>query len=240
MRPHFAPREPAVSSTLTIDFQQPIPLFPLPQCVLLPHAAIPLHVFESRYRTMTRDAIDGRGLIALATFEGDGWKLDYEGNPPVRPIVCIGYIIQHHRLPGGRYNLLVHGVCRARIDREVQDAPYRAARLKPVEQPQTMEIDLAEQRDTIEALLEDAHVSKLAAASAISRWLNDEIPTLAMIDLAAMALFRQADDRYAMLAETDPARRARRLIDSLTHTRRMLQRAGDQGHAKSDDGHPLN
>ena len=56
-----------MSHTLTIDFNKPIALFPLPGCVLLPHNATPLHIFEPRYRAMTSDALDTTGLIAMAS-----------------------------------------------------------------------------------------------------------------------------------------------------------------------------
>ncbi|MCC6680168.1 MAG: LON peptidase substrate-binding domain-containing protein [Phycisphaeraceae bacterium] len=229
-----------MSSTLVIDFGQPLPLFPLGQCVLLPHAAVPLHIFEPRYRAMTRDALDSRGLIAMAVFEGDDWKQDYEGRPPVRPCVCIGYIVQHHQLPDGRYNLLLHGVCRARVDRETEHGPYRTAYLKPVEPRDTLEIDLDEHRRQLEALFDDEHIGKLAVIAAVRRWLNDEIPTVAMIDLAAMALCRETDQRYAMLAEVDPVRRAERLVHQLHELRRWMAAADQFGPALSKDGLSLN
>ena len=54
-----------MAQTVTIDFSQPVPLFPLPGCMLLPHATVPLHIFESRYRDMVGDVLDGAGLIAM-------------------------------------------------------------------------------------------------------------------------------------------------------------------------------
>ena len=36
-----------------------IPLFPLPDVVLFPQVALPLHVFEPRYRKMVADALAG-------------------------------------------------------------------------------------------------------------------------------------------------------------------------------------
>ena len=36
-----------------------IPLFPLPNVVLFPGVFLPLHIFEERYRAMTRDALAG-------------------------------------------------------------------------------------------------------------------------------------------------------------------------------------
>ncbi|HEY4102901.1 MAG TPA: LON peptidase substrate-binding domain-containing protein, partial [Polyangiaceae bacterium] len=40
-----------------------LPLFPLPNAVLFPGAVLPLHVFEPRYRALTRDVLAGRKLM---------------------------------------------------------------------------------------------------------------------------------------------------------------------------------
>jgi len=43
-----------------------VPIFPLPNCVLLPGGLLPLHVFEPRYRELTRDCLAGPQLVAVA------------------------------------------------------------------------------------------------------------------------------------------------------------------------------
>src|SRR5580765_1551354 len=106
-------------TTISVNFGKPMPIFPLNSVVLLPHGVLPLHVFEDRYRQMVGDALDGSGQIAMAVFEGADWKQEYHCRPPVRPAVCVGQIIQHHKLPDGRYNIALQGICRARILQEL-------------------------------------------------------------------------------------------------------------------------
>ena len=56
-----------------------LPIFPLPRVVLLPGAALPLHVFEPRYRAMMHDCLEaGPRAIAMAML-APGWERDYEG-----------------------------------------------------------------------------------------------------------------------------------------------------------------
>ncbi len=213
--------------TLSINFAQPIALFPLPNCVLLPHATIPLHIFEPRYRHMISDALAADKLIAMALFEGDDWKVNYQGKPPLRPHVCVGYIARYERLADGRYNLLLQGVCRARIGYEMSHEPYRCAMLEPTEDRSVLEIDLSQQREQIEKLLREPLMKNLSAISAIHNWLSAEVPTNALIDLAAITACDHLEQRYQMLEEADPAVRARRLIDHLQglhHTLRLAQR----------------
>lgn len=204
---------------LSIDFNQPVPLFPLPDCVLLPHTTIPLHIFEPRYRAMTADAIAGRKLIAMALFEGDHWRQNYEGKPPLRPVVGLGYIIKDMKLPDGRYHLLLQGVARARIEHELHHDPYRIAMLEPLQRDQVMDIELTNHRRRIDALLDDPALKNLATINAVSNHIDAEVTTDTLIDIAAMACADDTEQRYAILAETDVFARA----DWLTHLLRRMR-----------------
>lgn len=229
-----------MAESLTIDFSRPVPLFPLGNCVLLPHATIPLHVFEPRYLRMVSDALDTNGLIAMATFEGEGWKLDYEGKPPIRGHVCVGLILRHERLPDGRYTILLQGICRARVRRELEHDPYRVALLEPTEAEPAMEIDLEDRREHIECLLDDPLMEQLASVKAIRNWMSREIPTPVLIDLSILALVHDTGDRYRMLVETDADARAAFLEHFLETTRKTLRIASRFGSGKSEEGWNLN
>ena len=207
---------------LTVDFGKPIPLFPLPGCVLLPHGTIPLRIFEHKYKCMVRDILDSHGLIAMAFFEDTNWDRDDSSCPPLRPFVCVGYAVRHERLPNGRYQVLLQGICRAVIKKEVDHSPYRAAFLEPIESSFPKEMELREYRNQLESLLSDRLLKQLASVSAIHNWLSAEIPTPTLIDLAIMTLCYSVEQRYAMLAEQDIFARAGWLKNMLQDTRRTL------------------
>src|SRR5436309_2332195 len=95
-----------------------VPLFPLPSVVLFPRAVLPLHIFEDRYRAMTSDVLDGDRLIAMALLR-PGWEKSYYAKPAVEPVVCVGRILSHEKLPDGKYNFLLEGLLRARISQEL-------------------------------------------------------------------------------------------------------------------------
>lgn len=230
-----------MAQSLTIDFGKPIRLFPLAKCILLPHASVPLHIFEPRYRAMTRDALDSDGLIAMATFEGDRYRDEYEGAPPIRPCVCVGYITHHERLYDGRYNLLLQGVARAHIEEEIDlhTDGYRRAILRPTE-PSVMEIDLENQRHGLEQLINDEHLQQLACIQNVCNWLSPDLPTPTMIDLAWHAASRDPEQRYDILAEPCVFKRSQRLEHYLAQTRRTLAIAQQMGPCQSETGLPLN
>jgi Lon protease-like protein len=102
-------------------------LFPLPNLVMFPGVMQPLHIFEPRYRQMTADSLAADQLIAMALMK-PGWEPQYEAKPAVFSTVCVGRIMTHSRLEDGRYNVLLHGLRRATIVREIPtDRMYRMA-----------------------------------------------------------------------------------------------------------------
>jgi uncharacterized protein len=108
-----------------------IPLFPLPNVVLFPGVFLPLHVFEPRYRAMTRDALSGDRIIGM-TLLRPGFEPDYDGRPPIYPVGCAGVISHSDRLADGRYNIVLHGLSKFRIVEEMADGEYRRARIEPI------------------------------------------------------------------------------------------------------------
>ena len=72
-------------------FPSTLPLFPLPNVVLFPGVFLPLHIFESRYRAMTEDALSGDRMIGMALLK-PGFEAEYEGRPPIYPVGCVGLV----------------------------------------------------------------------------------------------------------------------------------------------------
>ncbi|MGE0825423.1 MAG: LON peptidase substrate-binding domain-containing protein [Candidatus Binatia bacterium] len=106
-----------------------IPVFPLPNVVLFPQVMLPLHIFESRYRQMVRDAqTQSPALIGMALLRGN-WQENYEGNPDIFPVGCVGEMMRVAPLPDGRFNILLQGVRVYRITEEVSTKSYREARV---------------------------------------------------------------------------------------------------------------
>jgi len=93
-------------------------MFPLPNLVMFPHVMQALHIFEPRYRALFEEAIEDDRLIALGSLAA-GWEGDYEGRPPLRPTACLCRIATHQRTPEGTYNVLVLGVRRLKLVREL-------------------------------------------------------------------------------------------------------------------------
>jgi Lon protease-like protein len=108
-------------------FPRAVPIFPLPGSVLFPGALMPLHIFEPRYRTMVSDAMsEGDGLIAMAML-AQCTQEEYRDRPPFHESVCVGHVLNHETLPGGRSNIVLVGVSIGQAIAREDEAPYRSA-----------------------------------------------------------------------------------------------------------------
>lgn len=225
--------------SVRVNFGRPIPLFPLHDVVLLPQQVMPLHVFEERYRDMISDVLDGAGQIAMAVFEGDAWKQQYHGRPPIKPAVCIGQLVQHEAIPDGRYNILLQGVCRARVVREIDPIEtgtlYRQALLEPVgvdaDGMSTMaEDELESLRTWVDESMSTGPLRHLTVADQVLEYVrNDAVPTPAVIELISFATLTDSATRYRMLAEGDLSERVTILRHGLERLSSMLRIAETQG-----------
>jgi Lon protease-like protein len=119
-------------------------LFPLPGVVLFPHAVLPLHIFEERYKAMTEDALASDRLVTIVMLRPEAeWK--GKGSPRYEEYGCVGRILKYERLADGRFNFLLLGLCRVRLTREVPSASlYRASEFQTVD-------DLACEGEALEA-----------------------------------------------------------------------------------------
>src|SRR5512144_1367893 len=100
-----------------------VPLFPLPNVVLFPRTPVPLYIFEEKYKTMIRETIAGTGELVIALLRS-GAESKHAGSS-VHEIACLWKIESYEELEDGKYNIVVAGVRRVRIRREIQHSPYR-------------------------------------------------------------------------------------------------------------------
>lgn len=231
---------PGRPETVRVNFGKPIPIFPLPSVPLLPHAVAPMHIFEARYRQMVEHALDSSGQIAMAIFQDDDWKEHYHGRPAVRPCVCLGQIVQHERLPDGRYNILLQGVCRARIRKEFKPEEgvlYRRGLLAPIgttnkeaeAAEQAEQPEMIDARDRLTDLLGAPPLDRLTAAESVCSCLSDlDTPALAVLELIGVSIITNDKARYDLLCEGDIDRRVDIIEDELLTIRDLLIRADPQ------------
>jgi uncharacterized protein len=198
------------------NFQNRCRLFPLPGVVLFPHAVVPLHVFELCYRQMTEDALATDRLVTIVQPRApDDDPVNDE--PPVEEIACLGKIIDSERLKDGRYNILLLGLARVRLIREVTGGKlYREAEAEllkdePAEAPE--EPARSELIRLFQTVSQQQNVPEPQLASLLETGLS----LGALTDIVAHALGLPATVKQAFLSDCRVGRRADGLIEILRH-----------------------
>jgi hypothetical protein len=194
-----------------------LPIFPLPNCVLLPGGLLPLHVFEPRYRELTRDSLAGHHLIGVARLR-PGYETTYYGRPPVYERFGVGKIICSEELPDGRYALLLRGVARVEIAREL--TTERTYRLVEALELRDEAVDPHDARDHHHKLVTlcDRLAEVIEEGGSQLRDLARAFETPgACADAIAAALIMDADARQELLEACDPMVRLQRTLGHVSH-----------------------
>jgi Lon protease-like protein len=191
-----------------------LPIFPLPDVTFFPHTLLPLHVFEARYRAMVMDALARDRRLAIVKLR-PGYEATYAGKPAVHPVAGAGEIVSWERLATGRYNILLKGECRVRIESErPSDTLYRVVTARRLD-------DVPPMGDVI-ALLERIRRACGRLLRALDRpadlldtALADGQPPGAIADRIAAAVLPDAALRQELLETLDVTARLGRVSGAL-------------------------
>lgn len=184
-----------------------LPLFPLP-LVLFPGAALPLHIFEPRYRQLLVDCLEGDHRFGIARL--DEGVAEAELSPGT--VGCIAEIVNTETLPDGRSNIVVRGTERFALVSFVSTPhPYRVCRGELVED----EFEIGAELDALAERVRDVFRRVARAARTLA---DDPDPLPELPDDAASLSFAVAsmididlDARQELLASRSPLERLRQL-----------------------------
>jgi Lon protease-like protein len=264
-------REPFTPPELSDALLARIPLFPLPGTVLFPHAVLPLHFFEPRYKALAEHCVEGPRVMALGTLrdapEGEGAdgeadegtvagpggtssdgaeQVEIRGEtlghlsalpnpatlaslPPVHRVVTLGAVAAHRRLPDGRWDIALRGLCRAEVVAEVASGdPFRRVqvrRLRERERPEDPRL-AAELRS---AAVQLANLVPPLWAQLNPHLLEARTPA-ALADVMAALFLDDAAARRALIDETRVSLRLERVIEAVAgHLLDLSVRAAERG-----------
>lgn len=90
-----------------------VSIFPLTGAILFPGMQLPLHIFEPRYRALVGDSLARDRMIGMVQPKGTG------GNASLFEVGCLGRIGEVEAMEDGRYNIILEGLQRFAILREL-------------------------------------------------------------------------------------------------------------------------
>ena len=203
------------------EFPTCFPIFPLPNVVLFPGTYLPLHIFEPRYRAMTEVALARDSVIGMILLRPEADPMAERA--PAFSIGCAGRIVEHQRLPDGRFHLLLYGARRFRIARELAPAaPFREVEAELLADPSFAELAPASQRalESTRAALEE-HMLELtpqrgaAEQSALRERMRALDPVL-LANAIAFGFDGSVLEKQSLLESADPLTQSELLLRLLS------------------------
>ncbi|CAI7748433.1 unnamed protein product [Closterium sp. NIES-54] len=196
-----------------------LPLFPLP-LVLFPGTALPLQIFEFRYRIMMQTLLQTDMRFGIIYTGKDAATAAAVG--------CVGQVIRHERFPDNRYFLICRGEERFRVVDIVRSRPYLVGRVrwledKPSEQP----VDIDSLANEVASIMHD-----VIRMSNKMRGSDEEVPDLRKSSFPTPFSFWVAStfegapaEQQALLELEDTAERLQREKETLRSTLNYLTAA---------------
>lgn len=209
--------------------QVSLPIFPLPDLTFFPRTMLPLHIFEARYRAMITDCLARDKRLAVVGLK-PGYEAAYEGKPPVFEVTGVGRIVQWERLPTGRYNLLLRGEYRARIDRELPaDTLYRMVAATRLDETGASGAGVEPLASRVRTRCRQILTAVGRSGAELQESLEALRDPAELCDQVASALVPAPAVRQALLEELDVERRLDRLAAALDDL--LSQLTGEGGRA---------
>ena len=93
-----------------------IPIFPLSNFIIFPGMTVPLNIFEPRYIQMIDDSMKSHRMIGMIQPKKSG-ELK---KPDLYEVGCIGKITSFNETDDGRYLVIINGISRFNINKEIE------------------------------------------------------------------------------------------------------------------------
>ena len=204
-------------------------MFPLGM-VLMPTMVVPIHVFEPRYRLMTRDCLDGAREFGVVLIE----RGSEVGGGDIRTDAgTVAKIIDAQEFPDGRWGLIAGSTRRIRVSRWLEDDPYPRAEVQ--DWPDAADGD--DDGEEIAAMLPPvtamwrrvlALQSELGAPGPPATFEVSDDPATAIWQLASLSPSGPLD-RQKLLTAENPARRLSLLAEILADAEKVIRARIEMG-----------
>ena len=216
-----------------------LPVFPL-AIVLVPGELMPLHIFEERYKSLMREALEGSRRFGLSFVERA--EVGVDSVPAIGSVGCEAQITAVVPVGDGRLNLLSVGERRYRILAIDQTEPFVVARVERFGDEPSDNPDLGRLAERVRS----AFARLAAAAKTLSGESLDVSPPDLDVGpemvsfLVAANIALDNDVKREMLEMTDTAHRLdmlderlHRMVEVLEYRAEMAARSKSNGHGKA-------
>jgi Lon protease-like protein len=185
-----------------------VPVFPLPNAILFPRARLPLYIFEPRYRQMVDEALQSDRYISVTLLQ------EQDKDMVTTADICgLGQITDVERLPKDEKNIVLTGLVRVRLLKQVTTEPYIKAEVARLSEkqptPAKHEILFGRMRDAVKEWLFRMRTGNIRQLAELGGCRT----TSELCDFFGAYLLDDQVTRQKLLSELNVAKRAALIMD---------------------------
>lgn len=197
-----------------IELPDTVPVMPLPGALLFPHALLPLHIFEERYRALLEEALTAERMFCVAMIEPP--HSDWDSSEDFRHVATVGLIRACVGQSDGTSNLILQGLQRVRFTGFVQEEPFPIAEIEPLtSRPARSELESEALGARVLELYQKFKNSGREFPAKVDHYLADLSDPEMLADLMAATFVSDPLRRQEVLEELSIPQRLRLVIQYL-------------------------
>jgi ATP-dependent Lon protease len=197
----------------SVSLPESVPVMPLPSAVLFPHALLPLHIFEPRYRQMLEHALHEHRMFCVALVKPQ--RTQWTSTDDFFHTAGLGLIRACVGRGDGTSNLILQGLRRVRFAAFEQGAPFPIARIELLESEVTSSVET----DALGAKVLDLYSNLKESGRPLPQKVDEYLSYLGdsemLADLMASTFINDPLRRQQVLEELAVNQRLRLLIQYL-------------------------
>src|SRR5438128_2991364 len=198
----------AMSSSVVLPKQ--LPVMPLPDAVLFPHALLPLYIFEPRYRNMLEHALYQHRMFCVTLIKPS--CPEWHAPEDFFHLATIGLIRACVGRGDGTSNLILQGLQRVRFASFEQKIPFPIAKIDVVESGGTQTVETEALGEKVLELYTKLKRDGRRLPAKVDRYLSQLNDLEMLADLVASTFINDPLRRQGVLEELALNQRLRLII----------------------------
>ena len=197
----------------SIKLPPAVPVMPLPGALLFPHALLPLHIFEPRYRQMLEHALSHHRMLCVALIRPD--RADWKTSDDFFDMAGVGLIRACVESNDATSNLILQGLQRVRFTDFKQTTPFPIAEIEPLESDDESSVEIEALGEKVLELYTRFKGGGRQLPPKLDRYLSDLSDPAMLADLMAATFISDPMRRQHVLEELAVNQRLRLVIKYL-------------------------
>ncbi|HXX41776.1 MAG TPA: LON peptidase substrate-binding domain-containing protein [Chthoniobacterales bacterium] len=190
-----------------------IPVMPLPGTVLFPHALLPLHIFEPRYRQMLEQVLGQHRLFSVTLIKPS--CPDWREAEDFFHLAAVGLIRACVGRSDGTSDLILQGLQRVRFTGFEQESPFPIAKIDIVESSDETTVKTEALAEKVLELYSQLKRNGRRLPDKVDRYLSQLNNVAMLADLVASTFVTDPLRRQRVLEEVSLDQRLRLVITYL-------------------------